>query len=737
MKPSTWVTKLSELAWVPCNDGQLRRPKEVLGAHDGTRADAPFSILSPELVATLEGEGVSFGTEVPSATTLTRLSATGSTLGAHDLAQLLVECRELSSDDERLQLAGILRTLTFPIGSARRVPLDRIAQRIGGRRGALGGWIVALDQIDDVLRRELEHGDFPYDFPETTSGEQALAFLNDTWDRASSSPDGLANEVRDILPTAYAYCLDDCEKDASLAQRWSDEVPSAAVFAGGEWVVLRETDGVYFDDIDDRRFLPRGLSLPTATTGHLGNTLDTQSRTADALGLTRLSSSITIQWHGEEATLPVPPRWIDAFDLVCRLLRSVRANGDEADVDEEIDASAELYLAHVQELAIDVSADGQPPERVPVNARLNENYLMIAGRPVEFSADAAKELLRHFSFRQRGDLAADLAGMLGAVDDSGDFYLAADKFRRAFVPHFDISRLQPANESAAAHATASTRGDDDVPQRPGADMVDRRPRGPVEVERKEIRVREAVRTADHTQDAGSERLQERNSTFTKGRALAASEYFANGLIGSLKGEIVPSSDDVDPIARTRATEGIGDEEYREAAMQYERKFGREPALGTPQQEGWDVRSKDVDAREIRLIEVKGKGSPWVDDEVVELSRAQVRKALVTADQSEVTGRSREVWYLYVVEKAGDSYKVLPIRNPAETTTKWMLCGGAWRALAESASQSDESAWRERVKVDLAAQVRGGGELYGYRQDGAYVVRTRSGDQIVTPGPASK
>ena len=36
----------------------------------------------------------------------------------------------------------------------------------------------------------------------------------------------------------------------------------------------------------------------------------------------------------------------------------------------------------------------------------------------------------------------------------------------------------------------------------------------------------------------------------------------------------------------------------------------------------------------------------------------------------------------------------------------------------------------------SAQVEAGGTLYGYRQDGAYVARTKSGDEIVTPG-ASK
>ena len=44
-----------------------------------------------------------------------------------------------------------------------------------------------------------------------------------------------------------------------------------------------------------------------------------------------------------------------------------------------------------------------------------------------------------------------------------------------------------------------------------------------------------------------------------------------------------------------------------------------------------------------------------------------------------------------------------------------------------------AAWREQIKVDLAAQVEAGGTLYGYREDGAYIARTKSGDRVITPG----
>ena len=44
------------------------------------------------------------------------------------------------------------------------------------------------------------------------------------------------------------------------------------------------------------------------------------------------------------------------------------------------------------------------------------------------------------------------------------------------------------------------------------------------------------------------------------------------------------------------------------------------------------------------------------------------------------------------------------------------------------------AWWARVRADLAAQVEAGGTLYGYREDGAYVARTRGGERLITPAP---
>ena len=93
-----------------------------------------------------------------------------------------------------------------------------------------------MDRFHERLREEWEHPAFPHQFPETTTGEQALAYLREVWARARSSPDRLANEVRNVLSTAYAYCLEDMSDNDSLAERWNDVVRDAAVFDGREWI---------------------------------------------------------------------------------------------------------------------------------------------------------------------------------------------------------------------------------------------------------------------------------------------------------------------------------------------------------------------------------------------------------------------------------------------------------------------------------------------------------------------
>ena len=693
--PSTWVTKLTKLAWVPCNDGKLGCPQDVLPRTDPGREDAPAAKLSSELLRVLDQEGVKFGAAIPEATALRKLSAAGSGLDAEALAQLLRECREeTTTDEDRRHLETILQTLTVPTDGSQRVTLDRVVQRVGGRRGTLGSWIVPLNRIDEALRVELGHPDIPYEFPDTTTGAQALTYIRNVWKVARSSPEGLASKVRDVLPAAYAYCLEDCADDTALSERWRAAMPEAAVFAEREWILLEANNDVYFDDLDDRRFFPENMRLRTVTGGHLGNSRPARLRTAKALGLRLLSSSIEPKWR-EGDKMRIGGDWIFRFDIICQLLRRVRGSEQAESDGAGVDPETKLQLKRIHGLVLEVSIENAPAERVPVNARLNSDVLTVAGQPIQFGSDAAKELLRHFSFGQRGDLAADLTGMLGAIDDRSDFILAADKFRHSFAPDFKLPAMGSEQTPGSGDGVAPTadagspnNGKTASRGRPGASAPSPGDSEPGKSDSSGGASAVGVRDGGSV-TAGHDKSSSTNGSYTKDRALAQQNALAEKLRSVLKGESIPGEDDDDPseAARTNGNSGaeLGDEEYREAVMQYERESGREPELGDPHQTGWDVRSMDPKTGEItRLIEVKGKGCPWVDDEVVELSRAQIREAFAASADG------TPEWYLYVVEKTDDGHHVLPVANPVRVAAKWILCGGSWRVMAEDESRRDAS-----------------------------------------------
>ena len=695
VRPSAWLVKLSALAWVP-NHGKLRLPEDVLPRPDAAREGAPVAELSAELVSVLEQEGMSFGTAIPEATALQRFLSLGSQPTADELAASLREVREqvLTDEDRRLFEQAVLR-LRFPSTDDRRVPLDQIVRSVGGGRlrGALGDRIVPLTRFHEQLIEELQHDSFPYAIPETTTGDQALDCLRDVWHRARSAPAGLANDVRDVLPLAYAYCLDDCADDPSLRSRWEAAEPEAAAFVDRrEWVLLADAENVYFDDVDDRRFIPETIELRTVTAGHFGNSPAEQRRAAEALRLPLLSSAVQMEWSGQVGE-PVARDWVPRFDLVCELLRTARRSER---ADSEVGENPGMELRHSRDLVLKVSSAGGSAECVPVNARLQDNVLTVSGRPIQFGSDAAKELLRYLGFRQRGELAADLTGMLTAIADDEDFQLAADKFRRSFAPGFvQTPPVQPGSPNREDEKT--TEPEDDPSQTPGAVEHAAENRPVTEPSTPQPPSEDAGRRSvdpppgkastetqsDTPADDDSVEPQSSSSSYTRDRALARQKAIAKTLRSALKGEITPAADDEEVEepeneGGPRGDGSLGDEVYREIAARYERASGRNPEIGNPSQTGWDLRSIDPKTGTKRLIEVKGKGCPWVQDEVVELSRAQVHKAFETLDGRTPDGS----WYLYVVERTEDGrFQVLPIENPVRVAGTWILSGESWREIA--------------------------------------------------------
>ncbi len=54
------------------------------------------------------------------------------------------------------------------------------------------------------------------------------------------------------------------------------------------------------------------------------------------------------------------------------------------------------------------------------------------------------------------------------------------------------------------------------------------------------------------------------------------------------------------------------------------------------------------------------------------------------------------------------------------------------ALAES-QFAPQDGYQDEIRAHLEAELEAGATLYGYREDGTYVARTKSGDRVITPG----
>ena len=94
-RPSQWVNALEQLPWILCEDGQRRRPADLLLHADPDFEDAPTAEIDPDLANRLEQEGVRFGVNIPRSPVLRRLAKRGSSnLPDADLAGLLEEALE-------------------------------------------------------------------------------------------------------------------------------------------------------------------------------------------------------------------------------------------------------------------------------------------------------------------------------------------------------------------------------------------------------------------------------------------------------------------------------------------------------------------------------------------------------------------------------------------------------------------------------------------------------------------
>jgi hypothetical protein len=692
--PASWVGVLQSAEWLCAVDGSgPYRPENVLSLPDPARPDEPVADLSADLVRILEQCGVTFGASIAQVASIERLRREGPGATPERLVQLLeaaiVDARE--NPEYSVSLETVLALPLLPVSAA----LIDGAARIGsGRlvtkstRGAdLGGWLLsvngAIDDHDttDPHTQLLALVASVIAIPETPSWDQALGFLAWVWEKR---PD--AELVRRFLPRAYRLVAEDL--DDAREETWRVAREDAVVYlAGRKWASVK-SGLLFLDDLGDDRLRGLASGLLFATLGHLGETRDEQYRTADLLGIQRLSSrfALTLSFEGHRNT---PSSWLERLALVVAFLSAV-AHEDETE-DSPKRCPDVAYFSQITKELID---DGVTTNSWRAHAARDGDRICIAGAPDEFSADLCRVLLQWSGLANRRDLdelAPALTQLLGWLDRPEKFGPRVEELRaqRRFVP----SQVEPP-ETAAADTTAPNGAGPQTPPPPeevGSPHTSTTPplTGEATKPREEPdndpppqdgNLELPPPSGGYTADHRERRLQ----SLRKHRAEIDTQL--KELLG-----VAPVPDDPDGCAPGDGRSHkpfASDVAYRQAVVDFERDAGRYAETKDTGQPGYDIDSfdkplDDPGKRLVRRIEVKGHGCNWTEDETVELSDRQFLDALeVRTDQTQLAD-DFDYW-LYVVERQDDgSLQSLPIRNPARRAAKFEFRAGTWRALAES------------------------------------------------------
>ena len=490
------------------------------------------------------------------------------------------------------------------------IPLDRIVQRTGSGklRSDLDGWILALGDLEPELAAALRA--LPMKFPETTTGEQALHFLMDVWQRQPGGVDSL----RTHLAAAYAYVVDDLEYDDDLCEQWDSARASVALFGQGKWNAMGPR--LVVADVRTARFkqlLPKGRVAVTAA--HLGGeSQELVRKVANALEIPLLSDDLEV-FVGENLSAPAwEPRLRAVLDLMVKL------EGRNLLKD----------ITFHESLRVDIS--GNPHD---VLAFVDDDCLFITGTPRRFAAEVSERLVDFFKLTQRGEVVPYLMQAIADLDRLADFWSAF----KILAETLEVD-------------TAGINVDE-----PPDSMDDR-------VDHRSDNVEDDRTGKGQPSDGGA------RSTAFQGRDIrhdGSREDVANGDVVLGESDDLPTDSrvDIEP-ATTRtganwarivdayrgggdgelACGGIrGDTRQRDVVLSYEALHGRIAERKPFGQRGHDIESfesLDPETGKIRRIEVKGITGSFEGEASVVLSTPQYRDAFELEAEAE--------YWLYVVDR---------------------------------------------------------------------------------------
>ena len=674
--PAQWVRDLQTHAWLLCTDGERRKPGELLLEADPDREDAPVADIDAGLASGLQEAGVEFGVEVPLSPALRRLERRGATdMADGDLAALLreaieaVEAGEAAENDLRRALDAVV---------LHGVPLaSRVVQRTGtgaGQRGNLGGWVVAITDVERPLGEAVAE---LLEIPDTTTGQHALDFLQDVWERKPAQVESL----RGHLAAAYRYVLDDVGAEDLSAAAWNDARARARLYGRRAWHAIGSR--LVVDDVQSplvHQFLPTDQTA--VASAHLGDTPTQIKRVAHALDVDLLSDAVDV----EPGTATAEPPW-------GRRLRRLTATLSQLEDRLPLD---EVTVYEALALRVDDRSHA-------IQAYVNDATLMLVGDPTDFAVEAAEQLVEYFQLGQRGMEVPRLTGALSALDDESAFLrhlgLLADGLGvDPAAPPLESGNESPtqgtsteesADERPAPHETPQgqeTTPDDEFDseaaapsERPEPSEGDPQPAngapplqppagGSTRSGSEHDHADPRRRGARSHEDAGERR---RARTPAGGRAAD----HVRMLVLS-RGRDASAGNETSSQAGSR-----DDHTARQAVLHYERHCGRQAKEMDPLQPGFDVQSIDTAGRE-RRIEVKGVQGVFEGEASVVLTARQARDAV----ENEEDGV--EYW-LYVVDSTeADRPRVFPIRWARDRTRlRYGFHAHAWRDAAERPAEA--------------------------------------------------
>ena len=684
--PARWVRDLQRHDWLLCTDGKRRRPAEVLLAADPDREDAPIADIDADLASRLEEEGVDIGRAVPRSPALRRLERRGAAeMDDSDLAALLREALEAvgageaTEDDLRRALAAV---------NLHGVPLaSRVVRRAGtgaGARGNLGGWVVALSDVEPALAEAVQAIAELLALPDTTTGRQALDFLLDHWER---KPKAGIEALRGHLAAAYRYVLDSMDAGDLPVGVWEETRAQAQLYGRRGWHPVGPT--LVVDDVQSpliREFLPTN-SIAVASS-HLGDTKAQVRRVAQALDVALLSAEVEVE-PGERAGEPL---WGSRLQQLTATISQLEDRPSLHDVIWHNSLSL-----HVGGRRHAIQAFVEEVDQGPT--------LLLVGRPADFAVQAAEQLVEHFQLGQRGQDVPRLTGALFALDDESAFRrhlkLLADGLG------VELATLQSSMSHKPPTQDAST--DDDV----GADPREEAPDPFSDGEDKGVAAApgRSGLPGPHagSADARPDRARAALGPFGGGNSRAGNRRDdgkparPNGhrdrdaARGSRRRPAAPggrAADHVRMLVMSRGSHDTDaddaasvrggardDHRARQAVLQYEKHHGRRAEAMPDLQPGFDVRSVDEAGRE-RRIEVKGVQGRFEEDASVALTAQQANDALRNHDE-------RVEYWLYVVDSTEtERPRVFPIRwarDPARL--RYGFYAYAWTDAAEHPAEA--------------------------------------------------